>query len=168
MDFSIEYLADHPSAIPAIAAWHLKQWGRILPDFSPDTYQRFLSTHYKRGGIPTMFVAVHEGNVIGTAALEDDDMDTRPELTPWLASLYVDEKYRHNGVGEALVKKVIEEARRLEVKKIYLLTPDRQHYHERFGFQTVFQENYYGEMESVMTLDLTRPKNPSRLWWIDE
>ncbi len=168
MDFSIEYLTAHPKDIPTIAGWHMKQWGNILPDFTLETYARFLSAHYERGGIPTMFVAVHEGQVIGTAALEDDDMDTRPELTPWLASLYTDEKYRHNGVGEALVKKVIEEAKRLEVKKLYLFTPDRQHYHERFGFKTIFQENYYGDLESVMVLDITRPLNPSRLWWMDE
>lgn len=168
MDFSIDYLTGHLQDIPTIAKWHIQQWHNFIPDYTPESYARFLSTHYKSGGIPTMFVAVHEGKVIGTAALDDDDMETHPELTPWLASLYTDVKYRHNGVGEALVERVIAEARGHDVKKLYLYTPDRQHYHERFGFRTVFQENYYGDLVSVMRLDLTRTPNPSKLWWMEE
>jgi N-acetylglutamate synthase-like GNAT family acetyltransferase len=167
MDFSIENLADHPEAIPLITQWHLKQWGDIMPDHTSQTYGRYLSTHYKRDGIPSMYVAVYEERVIGTAALEDDDMDTHPEFTPWLARVYTDVKYRKNGVGETLVKKVFEEARRLNVKKLYLFTPDRQHYHERFGFRTLFQENYYGNLESVMALMLDQPVSPQP-WWIDK
>ena len=167
MDFLIENLADHLKAIPTIASWHLKQWGDIMPDRTPESYGRFLSTHFKPDGIPTMYVAVYQDAVIGTAALEDDAMDTHPEFTPWLAWLYTDVKYRKNGVGEALAKKVIEEARSINVKKLYVFTPDRQHYHERFGFRTLFQENYYGNMESVMALVMDKP-DPPQPWWIDK
>jgi N-acetylglutamate synthase-like GNAT family acetyltransferase len=167
MDFSIGNLADHPEAISLITQWHLKQWGDIMPDHTPQTYSRRLSTHYKRDGIPCMYVAVYEDRVIGTAALEDDVMDTHPEFTPWLAWIYTDVKYRKNGVGETLVKKVVEEAGRLNVKKLYLFTPDRQHYHERFGFRTLFQENYYGNLESVMALEVGKPM-PPQPWWIDQ
>jgi len=104
---------------------------------------------------------VESGKVIGTAALDDDDMDTHPGLTPWIASLYVDGKYRKQGVGEALVRRVIEEARLAQVKNLYLFTPDREHYYGRFGWRTLFKEDYYGEMESVMVLEIS-PHNPSR------
>jgi GNAT superfamily N-acetyltransferase len=161
MNLKIEYINDHPEAIKTIAKWHYERWQNILPNFTLDTYTNFLSTHYKRGGVPSLFAAVEGGKVIGTAALDDDDMDTHPQLTPWIASLYVDVKYRKQGVGETLVRHVIEEARAAEVKKLYLFTPDREHYFSRFGWRTLFKEDYYGEEESVMVLDIS-PQTPSR------
>jgi GNAT superfamily N-acetyltransferase len=161
MNITIEYINDHPEAIKTIAKWHYDQWHNILPNFTLDKYAEYLPSHYQRGGIPTLFVAIDDGKVIGTAALDDDDMDTHPGLTPWIASLYVDAKYRKKGVGETLIRRVIEEARSAEVKKLYLFTPDREYYLARFGWRTLFKENYYGEMESVMVLDIS-PHIPSR------
>jgi len=161
MNIAIEYINDHPEAIKTIARWHYDQWHDVLPNFTLDTYTEFLSSHYRRGGIPSMFAAVDGGKVIGTAALEDDDMDTHPGLSPWLASVYVDIKYRKNGVGETLVRRVIKEANSAQVSKLYLFTPDREHYYSRFGWKTLFKELYYGEMESVMVRDIS-PQTPSR------
>jgi GNAT superfamily N-acetyltransferase len=161
MNLTIEYVNDHPEAIKTIAKWHYDRWQNILPNFTLDTYAEYLASHYKRGGIPTLFTAVSEGKVIGTAALEDDDMDTHPALSPWLANVYVDGNYRKQGVGETLVHRVIKEAGSAGVKKLYLFTPDREHYFGRFGWRTLFKELYYGDMESVMVLDIS-PHTPSR------
>lgn len=160
MNTTIDYINDHPESIQTVAKWHYDQWHNILPNFTFDTYSEFLCSHYRRGGIPTLFVAVENGKVIGTAALDDDDMDTHPRLSPWIASLYVDVKYRKNGVGSALINRVIAEARSARVKKLYLFTPDREHFLARFGWKVLFKENYYGEMESVMVLDIS-PHTPS-------
>lgn len=157
----IEYVNDHTESINTIVKWHLERWQDIMPNHTPDSYEKYVSSHYRRGGIPAMFVAVAENRVIGTAALEDDDMDTHPALSPWLANLYVDVKYRKNGIGEMLVHRVIEEARSTGVKKLYLFTPDREHYFSRYGWRTLFKENYYGNLESVMVLDIS-PSTPSR------
>jgi N-acetylglutamate synthase-like GNAT family acetyltransferase len=155
MDFTIEYLPDHIDAIPIIAKWHIKQWGHILPGFTLKTYAQFLSSHYKKNSIPTMFVAVYRGKVIGTAALDDEDMDTHPELFPWLASLYVDKKYRLKSVGRALIKRVTDEARVNGTRRLYLFTYDQQKFHERSGWKILFREEYYGELQSVMALEIS-------------
>ena len=76
-----------------------------------------------------MLVAVQNNKVIGTAALDDYDMDTHPELSPWIASLYVEKNHRKKGAGAALVRRIIEEARSSNIKKLYLFTHDQ----ERFG-----------------------------------
>jgi GNAT superfamily N-acetyltransferase len=161
MDITIEFLNDHLESKNTIAKWHLDQWGHILPNFTFTQYKQFLTSHYKKGGIPSLFVAVDIGNVIGTAALEDYDMDTHQELSPWLASLYVDKKDRRRGVGEALIRRVIEEAKLLKKENLYLFTPNQEHYLARFGWKKLFQENYYGELETVMVLDIS-PHTPSR------
>jgi N-acetylglutamate synthase-like GNAT family acetyltransferase len=161
MNLIIEYINDHPESINTIAKWHYDQWHHVMPNFTLDSYTDFLSSHYRRGGIPTMFVAVHNSIVIGTAALEDYDMDTHRELSPWIASLYVDNDYRKRGVGTALINRVIAEARAVRAKKLYLFTPDQERFLARFGWKLLFKEEYYGEMESVMVLDIS-PHTPSR------
>jgi N-acetylglutamate synthase-like GNAT family acetyltransferase len=160
VNFTIEYSNDHTDAIKTIAKWHYDRWHNILPNFTLASYAEYLSSHYRRGGIPALFVAADNGKVIGTAALEDDDMDTHPALSPWLASLYVDGKYRKKGAGTALVNRVIDEARSARAEKLYLFTPDREHYFSRFGWRTLFKEDYYGEAESVMVLNIS-PHTPS-------
>jgi predicted N-acetyltransferase YhbS len=161
MNFKIENISEHPEFIKTIADWHIKQWGHILPRFTPESYAAHLSSHYRKSGVPALFVAVDESKVIGTAALENDDMDTHPKLSPWLASVYVDVKYRKNGVGETLVRRVIEEARTAKAKELYLFTPDRAHYYSRFGWKLFFKEEYYGDTVSVMVLGIS-PHTPSR------
>jgi GNAT superfamily N-acetyltransferase len=161
MDITIKYLNDHPEFIDTIARWHYDQWHHILHDFTLDRYTEYLSSHYRRGGIPSLFVAVHKSKVIGTAAFEDYDMDTHQELSPWLASVYVDQNYRKKGVGRTLVRRVIEEARSFIVNKLYLFTSDRVPFYTKYGWAILFREEYYGEMESVMVLDIS-PQIPSR------
>jgi GNAT superfamily N-acetyltransferase len=160
MNFSIGFLNDYPDDIKTVAKWHYDRWQNILPDFTLDSYTEFLFSHYRRGGIPTMFAAIENNLVIGTAALDDDDMDSHPNLSPWLVSLYVDIKYRKQGVGSALINRVIDEARSSGVKNLYLFTPDREFYLGRFGWKLFFKENYYGDMMSVMVREIS-PHAPS-------
>ena len=161
MDITIEYLNDHPEFVNTIAKWHYEQWHHILPDFTLEKYIQFLSTHYRRGDIPSLFVALYRDNIIGTAALEDHDTDTHPELSPWLASLYVEKNHRRKGAGITLVKRVIKEAQLNKVKKLYLFTLDQERFLKRFGWTVLFLEEYYGERVSVMVLDIS-PQTPSR------
>ena len=154
MNISIGYLNDYPNFIPLIAQWHLKQWHHILSSYTIDRYVQLLSYHYQRGGIPTMFVALNNNTVVGTAAFDDYDMDTHTELSPWLASVYVYEKYRKKGVGKALVRRVIEEAFATKSEKLYLFTSNQVSFYKRFGWITMFREKYYGEEENVMVLNI--------------
>ena len=135
MNISIGYLNDYPNFIPLIAQWHLKQWHHILSSYTIDRYVQLLSYHYQRGGI-------------------DYDMDTHTELSPWLASVYVYEKYRKKGVGKALVRRVIEEAFATKSEKLYLFTSNQVSFYKRFGWITMFREKYYGEEENVMVLNI--------------
>jgi GNAT superfamily N-acetyltransferase len=162
VNIAIDYSNDSPEAIETIVRWHLGQWGHILPDFTPASYGEYLSTHYRRGGVPSLFVATHENNVIGTAALEDSDMDTHPELTPWIASVYVLESYRKQGVAAALTGRVIAEARSAGVGKLYLFTPDREQFWARRGWKLLLKEEYYGEMESVMVREIPPTPRPGK------
>jgi GNAT superfamily N-acetyltransferase len=54
-------------------------------------------------------------NAVGMVSLKFHDMDTRPDLDPWLGGLFVLPEWRNRGVGAMLMHRVMEEARRLNI-----------------------------------------------------
>src|ERR1700760_3699843 len=55
--------------------------------------------------IPLALVAHHGGTFLGTASLIASDLDERPELTPWVAAVWVEEIARGHGIGAALIER---------------------------------------------------------------
>ncbi|HOB75938.1 MAG TPA: N-acetyltransferase [Phycisphaerae bacterium] len=72
--------------------------------------------------------------VVGCAALELVWRDLAE-----IKSLAVDEAWRGRGIGSQLVRAAIEEARRLELARVFALTRE-QHFFERLGFTVVPRE----------------------------
>jgi predicted N-acetyltransferase YhbS len=150
----IEYLTDHPECVPTLAVWHLHQWSYLSPGDSVGRRTAMLQSHSGRRQIPTTFVALASTTPVGCASLVEHDMDTRMDLSPWLASVYVDPEYRRRGIGSALVQRVVEEARALGVSILYLYTPDREAFYSRLGWQVAERTLYRGYQQVVMSLNL--------------
>lgn len=105
--------------------------------------------------IPITFVAMSEDVLLGSASLIAHDMDTRMDLSPWLASVYVAPRHRNQGVGSALAESAVKEAKELAVKTLYLFTPDRVEFYLRLGWSVFERTEYRGENETIMSLRLT-------------
>ncbi|WP_163581295.1 GNAT family N-acetyltransferase [Gracilibacillus saliphilus] len=86
-----------------------------------------------KSAIPRFYVAVKEGNIIGTYALIRNDLNSRQDLCPWLACLYVDEQHRGNRFGYKLLEHALEEAAKKGYKNLYLST-DLEGYYEKYGW----------------------------------
>lgn len=147
----IEYLADEPLLIPELARLHHAQWGHLRPDETLPQRTRRLEACCGRGGVPTVFVAVEGGELRGSAMLIAHDMDTRPDLTPWLAGVYVVDAYRGRGYGSALVQRVEAEASALGVERLYLYTPDAEDFYARLGWAHDHRCTYLGQKVAVMS-----------------
>jgi GNAT superfamily N-acetyltransferase len=153
----IDYLADHPDCIPTLARWHHEQWAHLSPGGSVERRITLLDSHLGRGQIPTTFVAVSTQAVVGSASLIAYDMDTRLDLSPWLASVYVKPEHRRQGIGSALVCRVIQEAKELGVDNLYLYTtPDKDGFYARFGWVLIDRTLYRGYDQIVMALPIAR------------
>jgi GNAT superfamily N-acetyltransferase len=147
----IERLADHMDWVPTLAAWHHAQWGALNPAFTLEARTERLRARATCRGIPTAVVAlVGEGLALaGSASLVESDMDTHPEITPWLASVYVSPEFRNRGVGSTLVGEIERIAAEEGVKTLWLWTPDRDRLYARLGWTTVAREPYRG-LEAVI------------------
>jgi len=150
----IDYLADHPEFITTLAHWHYEQWNYLCPGDSAERRIAMLSTHLGREQIPVTFVAVAEQAVLGSASLIAYDMDTRMDLSPWLASVYVAPEHRRQGIGTALVRRVIREAETLGVQALHLYTPDQEPFYARLGWSMIERSEYRGYSQVVMALPI--------------
>jgi GNAT superfamily N-acetyltransferase len=155
----IGYLADHQAFIPTLVRWHHAQWSYLRPGDTLEKRAERLRTRLSKTQIPMTFVAyTADANgaeiLLGSSSLLVQDLDTRPELSPWLASVYVDEKQRRQGIGSALVRHAAQKAAELGVETLYLFTPDREQFYARLGWTVVERTPFGGKMQVVMALGL--------------
>jgi len=146
----IEYLVDHADDIPTLAQWHHDQWHTITPHLTVADRIAGFQSRTRRREVPTGFVAVLDEVVVGMACLVAHDMETRPELTPWLATVLVAPDYRGRGIGSALSERVVAEARALAFSKVYLVTFDKTSFYARLGWSNLERTDYLGLPATIM------------------
>jgi GNAT superfamily N-acetyltransferase len=61
---------------------------------------------------------------VATASFVAADLASRPDLTPWLASVFVDLPYRGRGHAALLVRRVEDAARAAKTETLWRYTPD--------------------------------------------
>jgi GNAT superfamily N-acetyltransferase len=146
----IEYLADHGDAIPALAQWHHDEWQALTPHLTVADRIAGFRSRMRRLEVPTGFVALVNENVVGMACLVAHDMETRPELTPWLATVLVCPDYRGRGIGSALSERVVAEGQALAFPNLYLVTFDKMSFYTRLGWSSLEQAEYLGVPATIM------------------
>lgn len=86
-----------------------------------------------KDAIPRFYIALENGQIVGTYAILRNDINSRQDLFPWLACLYIDPAYRGNSNGKQLMEHGLQETARLGYKKLYL-TSDLEGYYEKYGW----------------------------------
>jgi len=151
MPIRIEYLADHPECIPALAVWFYEQWSWFLPpESSAETIAIKFHTHVNRDTPPIALVAFDGTELMGTASLRVHDMDILTDLSPWLGGVYVAQNHRHKGIGRQLVSAVEKKALELGYRSIYLFTTDKAPMYSKLGWNVLNQLEYHQHPVVVM------------------
>ena len=151
--FSIINLKEQSQHIDTIAQWHHKEWSHFNPQENIAQRIQRMQTYLNDKFVPTTFLAI-DGELLGSAAIVDNDMTTRPELSPWLASVYVAAQHRNNGVGGKLVNHVVEQAKFKNINKLYLMTPDKKNFYQALGWKSIDEARYHGFNVTIMELSL--------------
>jgi predicted N-acetyltransferase YhbS len=140
--FELHYLADQPQHITTLASWHFAQWGGLNPANDVAARVARFQTHLQKDAVPSTFVACDGPQLLGSASLVWHDLDIRPQLSPWLASVYVDPSQRSQGVGRAVVQRVMQAAAELGIAELYLFTLDREAFYAALGWETIERTTY--------------------------
>jgi GNAT superfamily N-acetyltransferase len=152
MEICVEYLADHPQAVPILAQWLFEEWGHRSPDGSVDGITHNLQDRLQRDRLPLALVALGDHEPIGTVSLKLLEFEIRPQYEHWLGSLYVLETNRRRGVGSLLVEATADAARRLVIEELYLYTRHREseRLYAGLGWTEVEQTMYRGRRAVIM------------------
>jgi len=91
---------------------------------------------------------------VGTASLTAHDLDERPDLTPWLAGVFVPPHARGQGHAGRLVAAVEREARAASIATLWLYTNTAERIYARAGWKTVETVQHNGKPFALMRRDL--------------
>jgi GNAT superfamily N-acetyltransferase len=133
------------------ARWLYDEWGRHMPDGSVVRAEKAIGTMPDGRGLPASFLAfIDHDEPVGIARLIEDDLETRLNFSPWLASVFVPPPFRGQGIGSQLCEHVVHEAQRLGFSTLYLFTRDRENFYSRQGWIVVERTAYQGQGIVIM------------------
>ncbi|GGW52584.1 GNAT family N-acetyltransferase [Alishewanella tabrizica] len=147
---TLTLLKHYPEHIPEIAKWHFQEWGELFPEKSEADFASDLAATLNDGTVPLSWVLMLDEQVVGTASILLDDMQTNRDLSPWLANIYLAPAARGKGLGKWLVQQVMLQAQQLGLTKLYLFTEDKPEFYQQFGWQPLKQERYEGTLVTIM------------------
>lgn len=140
-------LADYPHHQAQVTDWLWKAFDRHN---GREFFASIVKSSMRQEGLPLTFIALDEGQLVGTVGLWLCDLQSRQDLSPWLAALYVDEKYRDQGLGKTLQQHVLTYSRHAGFSSLYLYATFSGYY-EKMGW------HYIGD-------GLEYPAKPVRLY----
>jgi predicted N-acetyltransferase YhbS len=155
MLIEIESLADRPELAPLLASWFYDEWGRRNPENSLQKVEKRLRQRMNRDKVPLTLVAFQGSEPVGSASLIVHEMETHPVFLHWLASVYVHQPCRQQGIGSLLVQHVAAEAERIGVGELYLYTHSHEEFYARHGWRPVERPLYHGREVVIMKRVLT-------------
>ena len=110
--------------------------------------------------IPLALVAHDSGTFLGTASLIASDLDERPDLTPWVAAVWVEERARGTGIGAALVERATQTCFALGFARAYLCArPRMTRFYERLGW-TILERKVGRDQLSVFVKETGAASSP--------
>ena len=153
MTIEIASIAARPDLIPAAALRFWTQWGRKGGYTLPEA-EAWIATHTATIGPNQCWVLLESGQPAAIASFEVHDLDARPDLTPWLANLVVDEACRGRGHAIRLVRHVEEACRAADIPALYLNTESAAALYARLGWVEIGTAAHKGHPVTIMRRDL--------------
>ena len=150
MHVRIDYLADHPELADTLAEWFYNEWGRSNPNASPETTRAWIRDHANRNTLPLAVIAFSAEVPVGAACIRATDLASRPDLGPWLGSVYVVAEHRRRGIGRQLVARAEKEAWSQGIKKLFLFTYDQEQLYASLGWRFVARCENRGRPAVIM------------------
>lgn len=149
-------ISERPDLAPIVARWLWEAFGRGHGETLAASLERVVACQAERGPDQS-FVLLQDGEPVGTAGFVHHDLDERPDLTPWLAGVYVVPAFRGRGLVHVLIRAVEEAAMTARIETLWLYTSAAEAIYRRAGWTTVELLDRPGRRTALMRRDLGRP-----------
>jgi GNAT superfamily N-acetyltransferase len=127
---NIVALSGRPELAPVVAGWLLNEFRHARSPSHDEQVAKLLAQKAPE----ETFVLFDEDVPVGTASLVANDLPSRPDLTPWLASVLVLPEFRGRGYSAPLVKHV-EAAAAASAAVLWLYTWTAEPVYARLGWE---------------------------------
>lgn len=151
----IRAVSDDPSLAPLVARW-------LVAAFQADDGLSVAAMTARilappEGPEESFVLFDADGTPVGTASLARHDLDSRPDLGPWLAGVFVLPGHRGQGHAAALVRHVEGFAAARGVARLWLFTNTAAELYARLGWQDAGPERTRrsGQVVRLMHRDLS-------------
>ena len=140
--YQIIRLIDRPDDKDRMANWFHHKWGVPL-----EAYLESMDDCLKnKSGVPSWYIAESGGEIVGGLGVIENDFHDRKDLSPNVCAVYVEEKYRGQGIAGALLNFVVEDLKVRGIDTLYLVT-DHTGFYERYGWEFYCMAQGDGEEE---------------------
>lgn len=137
----IEPLLAHPRHVDFVAGLVYREfWADVPGGLGEDDLRRAFGGRAPPGRVLCSRIALEGDQPLGCVHLIDNDDDTLPGLHPWLAALVVVPSRRGQGIGSALVRALLADARALGFERVWFGT-DGPGFYERLGARRHLQRS---------------------------
>jgi GNAT superfamily N-acetyltransferase len=138
-------IRDKPELLKGAVDYIWNKWGSESNlNFYRDCIERSCET---QSDVPRFYLAIEDNKIIGSYALLRSDLNSRQDLFPWFACLYVEPDYRGKNLGTQLQNHAINEVRQKGYEKLYLCT-DMTGYYERNNWRHIGKGYSIGDDET--------------------
>ncbi len=152
MSVSIVTISERPELAVLVAEWRVRAFFTQPGGY---TVGEMTTLILKPPGTPNRTFVLFDGDqAVGTAGLMRSDLESRPDLTPWLGGLYVEPAFRGRGHATTLVRQVEDAARAVSVPTLWLYTLSADGLYLRLGWQHAGMEQEHGRNVVLMRRDL--------------
>jgi ribosomal protein S18 acetylase RimI-like enzyme len=129
-------LSERSDLFEKAADWFHEKW-----QVPTEAYLESMENSLQFAGVPEWYVFLDEkGDIVAGLGVIENDFHKRPDLTPNICAVYVEEQYRGQGIARELMDNACEELAKHGIKDVYLITSHTDFY-ERCGW------TFYGMIE---------------------
>lgn len=122
------------SYLEQITDWMFNWWG--FEGYTKEQVRSHISRGFNEIRLPQTFGLFDGDALIGMYQITYEDLFIRPDIYPWLANVYIDEKFRGKGYGKLLLESVENYLKECEFSEIYLFTYHTGLY-EKYGWEFI-------------------------------
>jgi GNAT superfamily N-acetyltransferase len=145
---------DRPDLAEVTARWRWGAFFRHTRRPLEQVLEAARRTAATTGVMPRTLVLLVDGEPVGTTSLTAHDLEERPDLTPWLAGMFVVPHARGRGYAGLLVAAIEQTARAASISPLWLYTNTAERIYARAGWRTVETVQHRGTPFALMRRDL--------------
>lgn len=146
----IRWLVGQMDKCNEMAEWVYNAFSHEFANQTLDEWQHAFAAGQVDGSWVTL-IATDNGRLLGGATLASSDLSERPELSPWLACVFVTPAARRRGLAAKMIAGICERAKNEGVHSLYLHTHSQADYYSTLGWSVMETFDAWDKKQYLMT-----------------